>query len=104
MAITYEWTFTPEVADEDGKTDVVKVVHWRLTASEGGVQANIYDAAPLGKPQTPLVAFANLTETKVKGWVLGALGETEAELKARLAAQLDTIKNPPLRRKAVPWA
>lgn len=105
MAIAYEWTFAPEVADEEGNADVVKVVHWRLTASEDGMQTTIYGAAalPPANPAT-FITFDQLDADTVKGWVLAAERLSEAELQSRAGAALAAVRLPTTTPKPAPWS
>ena len=90
MAITTTWNVSDMThKDSDGG---VFLVRWSLTATDG-----TYSAQESGKLQcTPdpsasdYIAYADLTEADVLGWVYSSLivdDETAAEAKARIEAE-----------------
>ena len=95
MAITNTWSVTDmQHTDADGG---VFLVYWSMvaasdgtpsyTASEGGKLRCTYDASAAG-----FIAYADLTEADVLGWVYTSLiegDETAAEAKARIEADRD---------------
>ena len=95
MAITNTWSVTDmQHTDADGG---VFLVYWSMvaasdgtpsyTASEGGKLRCTYDASAAG-----FIAYADLTEANVLGWVYTSLiegDETAAEAKARIEADRD---------------
>jgi hypothetical protein len=95
MAITNTWSVTDmQHTDADGG---VFLVYWSMvaasdgtpsyTASEGGKLRCTYDASAAG-----FIAYADLTEADVLGWVYTSLiegDETAAEAKARVEADRD---------------
>ena len=95
MAITNTWSVTNmQHTDADGG---VFLVYWSMvaasdgtpsyTASEGGKLRCTYDASAAG-----FIAYADLTEADVLGWVYTSLiegDETAAEAKARIEADRD---------------
>jgi len=99
MAITYEWSFPNFETDADNK---VKVIHYRLTAVDGDYSASSYgtvgftpDASAEG-----FVAYADLTESTVLGWVQAEVDKdaTEASLTANIAEQ-----KAPVTSTGTPW-
>ena len=117
MATTYTWSFGPlEAAPTEGDlTDVVKIIHWRLsgeTDDESPVTGTTYGSITTGDADAEsFIAFASLTEEIVKGWTLSNLvegeettTEAEARLKASIDAQIDAQKNPARVNKIAPWA
>tara|TARA_R100001509_G_scaffold133562_1_gene87126 strand:- start:125 stop:469 length:345 start_codon:yes stop_codon:yes gene_type:complete len=105
MAISYEWNckqvdYYPSHGDE---SDVVYNVHWRLKGvdSENDSEGNPYSAEVYGSQSldvsdlSSFVAYADLTESVVQGWVEAAIGEDEvANLKSNLDAQIAELKSP----------
>ena len=95
MAITNTWSVTNmQHTDADGG---VFLVYWSMiaasdgtpsyTASEGGKLRCTYDASAAG-----YIAYADLTEANVLGWVYDSLiegDETAAEAKARIEVDRD---------------
>jgi hypothetical protein len=107
MANTYTWDFpTLDTApSEDGLSDVIKTIHWRITAvsdseqnAEGNyLSASVYGTAGAGEVDPDnFVAFNSVTKDWCKTKVLASLGQTEAELQASLDTQIDNLANPPM--------
>lgn len=105
---TYTWVFPSlDVApSEGGMTNVVKSVYWRLGASDGTNMTDIYGTQTLASPDpNAFLAFDDLTEATVQGWVEAAMGEERvAQMKAALDAQLERIANPPIVTQNPPWS
>jgi len=105
MAIAHSWTFPQfDVApSEDGLTQVVKTIHWRLDAIDGGVQAGAYGSVALGAPNPEaFMPFDKITEA----WAIeqtSALINVE-EIKAALAGEINKKKNPPVVPVLPPFA
>jgi|TARA_R110000823_G_C15709525_1_gene477401 hypothetical protein len=103
MASTYTWTFNPlevSAAEIDGHADVIKTVHWRISAiSDDDLTASAYGAVPLDEPEDGFVAFDDVTREQVKRWVLTSLDTDEAAVEAALDAQIDTQRTPPMLNK-----
>jgi hypothetical protein len=97
MAIAYSWSFPQfDVApSEDGLSEVVKVIHWRMDAIDGGVAAGAYGSVALGEPSPDnFVPYADITEQ----W---AIDQTSAlidlpQLQASLAGEIAKKKSPPV--------
>ena len=112
MAITNTWSVSNMVhQDSDGG---VITVYWSMVASDG-----TYSATEGGKlrltpdPSSPdYVAYADLTEADVLGWVYNSLiegDETADEAKARVEADRDAKVQGQIDRAAsqsdgVPWS
>jgi hypothetical protein len=84
----------------------VIVAHWRCTAEEV-VGEETYSASAYGTVGfTPdataagYIAYADLTEADVLGWVYESVDKAETE--ANLAAQIEAQKNP-VAIDGVPW-
>lgn len=104
MATVYTWNVnTMDTApSEDGLSDVVKVIHWRLSANDGTHIADTYSTLSLEAPDSEhFTAFGDLTEAQVIAWVESKL-DVDA-LKASLDAQLERLANPPIVVKQGPW-
>jgi len=101
MAITYTWS----VANMERNTadDGVVVVHWRCEGVDGDHTASSYGTTS----HTPdpsaasFVAYADLTEETVLGWVYGSVDKDATE--AAIAAKIDAIANPTT-ASGTPWA
>lgn len=104
MATVYTWNVnTMDTApSEDGLSDVVKVIHWRFSATNGTHTAETYSTLSLEAPDAEnFTAFADLTEAQVIAWVESKL-DVES-MKASLDAQLERLANPPIVTKQGPW-
>jgi hypothetical protein len=109
MANTYTWDFpTLDTAlSEDGLSDVIKTIHWRITAvsdSETDADGNALSASSYGTASPELdpdnfVAFDSVTKDWCKEKVLARMGQTEGELQANLDTQIDNLANPPIVQK-----
>ena len=107
MANTYTWDFpTLDTApSEDSLTDVIKTIHWRITAvsdsetdADGNaISASAYGTAGAGEVDPDnFVAFDSVTKDWCKAKVLESLGQTEAEVQATLDSKIDSLANPPI--------
>ena len=105
MAIAYSWTFSQfDVApSEDGLSEVVKTIHWRLDAIDAGVSAGAYGSVSLGQPDSAhFTPYADITEQ----W---AIDQTSPlinlpEVEAALAGEIAKKKNPPVVPSIPPFA
>jgi len=105
MAINYTWDVnTVDVyPSEEGHSNVIYLVHWRLNATDTEVDAegNPYVASVYGTQSldtsdlSNFTNFESVTSSQVQGWVETAMGEEEvANLKAALDSQIENQKNP----------
>jgi hypothetical protein len=90
--------------EHSGKTDVVAVAHWTVSATDGVNSTSAYGAQgiPLD-PTAPFVPVNDLDEETVVGWVKAAMKADYAELVAGLEAELKRLANPPLVSPVLPW-
>ena len=107
MANTYTWVFPTldTVPSEDDLSDVIKTIHWRITAVSDSetdaygtaITVSIYGTQSAGEVDPDnFVAFDSVTKDWCKEKVLESLGKTEAELQANLDTQIDNLANPPI--------
>ena len=105
MAIGYTWNVsTVDVYPTDeGQTDVIYNVHWRLNATDTEVDAegNPYTASVYGTQSldtsdlSDFTDFDSVTAAQVQGWVENAMGEEEVQsLKDSLDAKIADEINP----------
>ena len=110
MANTYTWDFpTLDTApSEDGLSDVIKTIHWRITAvsdSEQDAEGNYLSTSTYGTvgagevDPDNFVAFNSVTKDWCKAKVLASLGQTEAEIQANLDTKIEALANPPIVHK-----
>lgn len=107
MAVTYTWTFSPlEVTlAEDGLTNVVKVVHWRLTGVDGEQSETVYGSEAMDSPD-PLsfVDYEDLTKATVQEWVETKMGvERVQQYKDTIVSSINIKKNPVSAVLSPPW-
>lgn len=103
--ITYEWGIAQlEVApSEDGLTDVVKTVHWTLSATSGDYSASSYGSVGMDAPEAEaFTPYAELSKAEVIGWLEAKL-DADA-IRANLAGQIDAQRAPQIITPALPWA
>lgn len=96
---TYLWTISQ--LDRLTSDGFVVVVHYNVSAVDGGYQASTYGTTSYiqaeGETYTP---YADLTEATVVGWVQETLGKDIVE--ASLQSQIDALKNP-VQESGLPW-
>jgi len=87
---------------DNGLADVVKVIHWRLTAKNETHSADTYSTLSLDAPDPEsFTSFDSLTEEQVISWVESKLDVDS--IKLGLNAQLELLANPPIVVKQGPW-
>ena len=102
MAITYTWTIP--TLERHTSDDGVITVHWYCLGTDAdGNSARSYGTTS----HTPdpddagFIAYADLTETVVLGWVHGSVDKDATE--AAIASKIDAIANPTT-ASGTPWA
>ena len=98
----FNWTIANvEYTNDDNKA--VTIAHWRVSAQDGDYTASSYGTQSFeADPESPdYVAFADLTEEIVIGWVKDSLDTDEIE--ANLASQIEAQKAPAT-LSGLPWA
>jgi len=91
MAISYNWDVNTvdTYPTDEGQTNVIYNVHWRLNATDTQVDAegNPYTAGVYGtqvldtSDLSGFIDFDSVTSAEVQGWVEGAMGEDEVQAK-----------------------
>lgn len=89
---------------QDGLSNVVSTVHWRLKAvSEDNISAETYGASTIGDPDPEtFVNFEDITSEQVVSWLEDVLDIEQ--LHASLEAQIEAIRNPVMVTLAPPFA
>ena len=99
MSITYTWTF-PQfdcAKSEDGLTDVVKTIHWRLDGTDGTYSSGAYGTVGLAAPDPDaFIPFDQITEAWAISAVTNSDGFDLAALEANIAGNIEAQKNPPI--------
>jgi len=116
MTVTTTWNVgnLDSAPTEGSLTDVVKTVHWTVSAEEtvtvDGVEttytASAYGSVGLESPDADdYTAFADITLSGAIDWAKAAIGTDEVTaLESGLANNIAKQKNPPIESKALPWA
>lgn len=101
MANTYTWNVSQlERETADG---YVFTAHYTVEASDGTYKSGAYGSIGFEKPET-LIAYADLTEEIVTGWVKDQLtAEKVAEVEAALDVQIEEQKAP-TKASGTPWS
>ena len=101
--IKYEWIVSQMncVISEGELTNVVNMVHWRRTATQGiegevGYYfADVYGALPITNPDPDdFIPYDQLTKDDVDGWLDEMTEPTPTELDENLAANIELQINP----------
>lgn len=111
MAITTTWKIDSlECKIEDqGFSDVVYTIHWRLHANEGSASTSIYGSQSVNfdpsDPDYEFVPYEELEEATVIGWLHDAMGvEGVIEKEEAVTTILEGIMNPVVESKPLPWS
>ena len=101
------WTVeSMQTAPQDGGLpDVVKVVFWICTATDGTNESRLGGKTEVPPPVAGFTPYDQLTQAQVIGWVQDILGPEEvARIEASLQEQLVYMANPPIIELPLPWA
>jgi len=96
--MTTTWTISQ--LDRQTSDGFVTTAHWQATAVDGEHSASIYNTCSWSDG-TPTVAYADLTQEQVLGWIW-ANGVDKDATEAALAAQIAEQKAPKTAR-GLPW-
>lgn len=101
MSTTNTWKITQ--LDRETADGYVFTAHYTVEAFDETYKAGAYGSIGFEKPET-LVAYADLTEEVVIGWVKDQLtAEKVTEVEAALQAQLDE-QAAPTKTSGKPWS
>jgi len=98
MSASFKWV----ISDMNRQTSdgFVTTAHWQATAVDGDYSASTY-ATCSWSDGTPTVAYDQLTQETVLGWIW-ANGVDKEAVEASLTAQIEAKKNPTT-ATGVPW-
>ena len=101
MAVTYNWTIGNLEYNNDSDQGVV-IAHWRCTGVDGDYSASAYSTQSFEPDPSAdgYVAYADLTEATVIGWVQNAVDQTAVE--TAIADKIEADKNP-VTLSGMPW-
>lgn len=100
MAITYTWTIRNlERNLSDGG---VTKAHWRCEGVDGDYSQSLYGICDLtyDASASDFIAYDDLTETNVIGWVRSIVDETD--IQTSIASKIEEDKTPTM-ADGVPW-
>jgi len=111
MAITYAWAVTSlKVKDEGSNINAVVQTYWTKTGTDEDGNTGVFSGATpftsVDVPAGEFVAFEDLTEATVLGWIQGVFVGNEAyenHVNEQIAKQIDAKKNLVI-EKDLPWA
>jgi len=90
----FNWTVSAMdyTVSQDGHTNVVNTVHWRVSKTDGDHSGSSYGTVGLEAPGESFVEWDDITEETAVGWAKAALGDeqvaaTEAAIDAQIAEQ-----------------
>ena len=88
----FNWTVSAMdyTVSQDGHTNVVNTVHWRVSKTDGDHSGSSYGTVGLEAPSGTFVEWDDITEATAVGWAKAALGDdqvaaTEAAIDAQIA-------------------
>lgn len=103
----YKWTFPQfDVANaQNGLSNVVKTIHWRLEAVSGDVSEGAYGAVAMDEPDAAnFVPLENVTEDWAIAAVTAKLDPPLDKIKEALEAIIAQKKAPPIFPVVPPFA
>lgn len=104
MAVSYEWIFSQfdTIPSLDGLTDVVKVIHWRINATDGDYMASNYGTVTIADPSpSDFTPYDQITKEQAISWVSSAM-DVNSQYES-LQNQINLMKNPPTLPMAPPF-
>ena len=109
MAITYTWEVSSLKTKQEGDhADAVVQTYWKKIGTDGdGNEGSFSGATPFSSADVPdddFVAFADLTEAIVLGWIKAiCVDGYEEHVDAQIQKQIDE-QITPTAEKNMPWA
>ena len=88
---------------QDGHTNVVNIIHWRCSKTDGDHSGSSYGTVGLAAPSGSFVEWADISEATAISWAKAALGDDQvANTEAAIDAQI-AEKATPTTGKGVSW-
>ena len=87
----FNWTVSAMdyTVSQDGHTNVVNTVHWRVSKEDGDHSGSSYGTVGLEAPGESFVEWDDITETTAVGWAKAALGDEQvSSIEAAIDAQI----------------
>ena len=93
----FNWTVSAMdyAVSQDGHTNVVNTVHWRVSKEDGDNSGSSYGTVGLEAPGESFVEWDDITEEIAVGWAKAALGDEQvAATEAAIDAQIAELATP----------
>ena len=93
----FNWTVSAMdyTVSQDGHTNVVNTVHWRVSKEDGDHSGSSYGTVGLEAPGESFVEWDDITETTAVGWAKAALGDEQvSSIEAAIDAQIAELVTP----------
>jgi hypothetical protein len=93
----FNWTVSAMdyTVSQDGHTNVVNTVHWRVSKTDGDNSGSSYGTVGLEAPSGTFVEWDDITEATAVGWAKAAMGDEQvAAVEASIDAQIAEQANP----------
>jgi hypothetical protein len=87
----FNWTVSAMdyTVSQDGHTNVVNTVHWRVSKEDGDNSGSSYGTVGLEAPSGTFVEWDDITEDMAVGWAKAAMGDEQvATVEASIDAQI----------------
>ena len=95
MAHTWTVSAMDYTVSQNGHTNVVNTVHWRVSKTDGDNSGSSYGTVGLEAPGESFVEWADVTEEMAVGWAKAALGDDQvAATEAAIDAQIAELATP----------
>jgi len=101
----FNWTVSAMdyTVSQDGHTNVVNTVHWRVSKEDGDNSGSSYGTVGLEAPSGTFVEWDDITEATAVGWAKAALGDEQvSSIEVAIDAQI-AEKATPTRGTGVSW-
>jgi len=104
MAATWTVSTMERTLTDGDLSDVVTILHWRCTDSDGEHHGRCYGTVGLEAPDADsFTAYADISEADAIAWAKAAIGEEQVTAyEASVASQIELSKNP-VSAAGVPW-
>ena len=93
----FNWTVSAMdyTVSQDGHTNVVNTVHWRVSKTDGDHSGSSYGTVGLEAPSGTFVEWDDITEATAVGWAKAALGDEQvSSIEAAIDAQIAELATP----------
>jgi len=93
----FNWTVSAMdyTVSQDGHTNVVNTVHWRVSKEDGDNSGSSYGTVGLEAPSGTFVEWDDINEATAVGWAKAALGDEQvSSIEAAIDAQIAELVTP----------